>query len=499
MELRDYLRILRAHWLGVLLILIAALAATAAYTFTQPKVYAANANGFVGTGAAENPALGSVNDQLAKSRATSYVDIAKSRATATEVAKQLDLDTDPATLVQQIDVQQPEDTVLIKITARDSSPAGAQQLADAWVQALAMQVQAIEDPTKSGKDGILRVIPIESAELPSTPISPNPTRNFALGAVAGLLLGLGYALVRNTLDRRLRTPEAVESGFGVSVVGMVPTTSALERKTGERAHLVVEPAAARGREGPASEAFKKLRTNLMFMDVDNPPRIIVVTSPRPSDGKSTVAANLAAAIALGGQPVVLVDADLRRPTIATSFGLAEGVGLTDVLVGRLDVEDALQRTHEHEQLQVLAAGRIPPNPSELLGSRSMKTLIHALAEKSLVVLDAPPLLPVTDAAVLTANADGALVVITSGRTVDNELGTALGHLSAVKGRALGVILNKTPRKGFGGYDTYYGEYGATMPRGGKRKRASNGKPAKSKPTKGKSAKENPPRPDASAA
>ncbi|MFT3873083.1 MAG: polysaccharide biosynthesis tyrosine autokinase [Nocardioides sp.] len=498
MELRDYLRILRAHWLGVLLILLAALAATAAYTFTQPKVYAANANGFVGTGAAENPALGSVNDQLAKSRATSYVDIAKSRATATEVAKQLDLDTDPASLVQQIDVQQPEDTVLIKITARDSTPQGAQELADAWVQALAMQVQAIEDPTKSGKDGILRVIPIESAELPSTPISPNPTRNFALGAVAGLLLGLGYALVRNTLDRRLRTPEAVESAFGVSVAGLVPATPALGRKTGERAQLVVEPAAARGREGPASEAFKKLRTNLMFMDVDNPPRVIVVTSPRPSDGKSTVAANLAGAIAMGGQPVVLVDADLRRPTIATSFGVAEGVGLTDVLVGRIDAEDALQRTQEHELLRVLAAGRIPPNPSELLGSRAMRSLVTELSQDALIVLDAPPLLPVTDAAVLTANSDGALIVISAGKTLDTELGTALSHLEAVKGRALGVILNKTPRKGLGGYGDYYGEYYGATTRGGKRKRSGSGK-SNGKPGGRSNGKSGQQAPDASAA
>ena len=234
MELRDYVRILRAHWLGVLLIVLAAVAVTAGYTYSQAKVYAANANGFVGTGAAENTALGAVNDQLAKSRATSYVDIAKSRATASEVAKALGLETDPATLVRQIDVEQPEDTVLLKITARDSSPEGAQQLADAWVQALAAQVAAIEDPTDSGKDGILRVIPIESAELPTTPVSPQPRRNLAIGVVAGLLLALGYALARNTLDRRLRTSEAIESRFGTAVAD--GATRAGARSQTRRAH-----------------------------------------------------------------------------------------------------------------------------------------------------------------------------------------------------------------------------------------------------------------------
>jgi capsular exopolysaccharide synthesis family protein len=154
-----------------------------------------------------------------------------------------------------------------------------------------------------------------------------------------------------------------------------------------------------------------------------------------------------------------------------------------VLVGRIAVEEALQSSAEHENLQILAAGRIPPNPSELLGSKAMHALVDRLAETALVVLDAPPLLPVTDAAVLTANADGALVVITAGKTVDAELGTALSHLEAVNGRALGVILNKTPRRGSGSYyGDYYGSYTSAAPdksasasKPGRRKRRANAK------------------------
>ena len=460
MELRDYLRILRAHWLGVALVVLVTVLAAAAYTFTQPKVYAADANGFVSVGATDNPALGSVNDEFAKSRATSYVDIAKSRATAREVRRALDLEADPAGLVGNISVQQPPDTVLIKITARSGTPEEAQDLADAWVTALATQVSEIEDPAGEQLAGTPRVIPIESAALPKSPISPQPARNLGLGLVLGLLLGLAYAMVRNTLDRRLRTPEAVEQRFETTVVGTVPMTAALGHKQGEKAQLVLDGIVSE-KEAGASEAFRKLRTNLIFMDVDNPPRTIVVTSPRPGDGKSTVAANLAAAIAVSGQRVVLVDADLRRPTIADSFGLVEGVGLTDVLVGRVTADEALQQSAQHENLQILAAGRIPPNPSELLGSQAMRGLVTTLAEAALVILDAPPLLPVTDAAVLTASSDGALVVISAGQTVDNELGTALAHLEAVKGRALGVILNKAPRKGAGAYyGDYYGSYAA---------------------------------------
>ncbi len=461
MELRDYIRILRAHGRGVALIVAAVLAVTALYTFTQPKVYAAQASGLVSTGASSDPALGSISDTLAKSRAVSYVDIAQSRATAQDAARGLRIDTDPASLVSRISVEQPPDTVLIKITARGDSPLDAQKLADAWVGALAEQVAAIEDPEGAERSGTPRLMPIEAAALPGTPVSPNPQRNLALGLVLGGLLAFGYAMVRNVLDRRLRTVESVESRFDVNVVGTVPVSPVLGHKADERAQLALNTGTAE--KSGAGEAFRKLRTNLTYMDVDNPPRVIVVTSPKQGDGKSTVSTNLAAAIAVSGQRVVLVDADLRRPTVATALGLAEGVGLTDVLVGRVEAEDALQQSAEHENLLVLAAGRIPPNPSELLGSQTMKTLMAKMAEGAMVVLDAPPLLPVTDAAVLTANADGALLVISAGTTIDSELATALDHLSDVNGRALGVILNKVPRKGAnsGSYAGYYaGDYQA---------------------------------------
>lgn len=209
----------------------------------------------------------------------------------------------------------------------------------------------------------------------------------------------------------------------------------------------------------SAEAFRKLRTNLAFMDVDHPPRVIVMTSPQSGDGKSTLAANLAVAIAASDQAVVLIDADLRRPSVAESFGLVEGAGLTDVLIGRATFEDVAQRSARHPDLQVLAAGGIPPNPSEMVGSRAMRTLLAKLAEDHIVIVDAPPLLPVTDAALLTASADGALIVILAGKTLDTDLQSAVRHLDAVNGRALGVILNKvSSRDSASGY--YGGKYEA---------------------------------------
>ncbi|WP_067438011.1 polysaccharide biosynthesis tyrosine autokinase [Nocardioides jensenii] len=452
MELSDYLRMLRNYWIGVLVITAAVVAAAGVYNVTQPKVYAANANGFVSIGSGSDPALASVGDSLAKSRAKSFVDIAESRATAQEVIDTLGLDTTTSSLIGSITVEQPEDTVSIKITAAADTPQEAQALADAWIQALARQVKSIENPNDAN-DQAIRVVAVESAELPGSPVSPKVERNLGLGLVLGLMLGFGYALLRSQFDRRIRSAATVEKEFGVSVVGLIPTARVLARDVGRTAMLAVNSTSENRSDQSAAEAFRKLRTNLQFMSVDDPPRVIVLTSPKPGDGKSTIAANLAAAIAASGSPVILVDGDLRRPTVADSFDLVEGAGLTDVLVGRVEIDDVLQQHGTLENLQVLAAGGIPPNPSELLGSQAMQRLLTSLSERATVIIDAPPLLPVTDGAVLTAVTDGAFVVISSGKTLDTELAAALSHLEAVHGKALGVIFNGMPARDV--YSSYY--------------------------------------------
>jgi capsular exopolysaccharide synthesis family protein len=421
---------------------------------TQPRVYAANANGFVTTGAASDPALASVNDSLAKSRATSYVDIATSRAVANQVIQDLGLEAPPSSLIGAISVVQPPDTVLLKITAKSSSPREAQRLANAWVSALSAQVDEIENPRQRAGSSAPHVVPVESAALPGAPILPRTNVNLMLGLVLGGLLGLAYAVVRNQLDRRLRSSTVVEKQFGVVVVGSVPSAKALAHEQGTPLPLVVGEHARDGSEG--AEAFRKLRTNLAYMNVDSPPRTIVVTSPQQGDGKSTVAANLAAAIALSGQPVTLVDGDLRRPTVADNLGLVEGAGLTDVLIGRAGVDDVLQQHSDFPELSVLAAGSVPPNPSELLGSQAMRGVLDELAAKGMVIIDAPPLLPVTDAAVLTTHCDGSLVVVSYGKTNDTELGDSLGHLANVHATMLGLIFNRVPRHNAAG--GYYGRY-----------------------------------------
>lgn len=213
-----------------------------------------------------------------------------------------------------------------------------------------------------------------------------------------------------------------------------------------------------GSNSPAVEAYRSLRTNIQFASITAETKVVVVTSPGPGEGKSSVAANLASVMALAGSKCFLVDADLRKPVQAGQFGVSGRIGLTDVLMGSLDLEDALVET-EVEGLTLLPSGPTPPNPAELLGSQVMKDLIQRLRESAdFVIIDAPPLLPVTDAALLAPNTDGTILVLKSGETDKQAMVRAKQLLEAVQARILGVVLNGVTPKNGGYYHHYYYRY-----------------------------------------
>ena len=277
----------------------------------------------------------------------------------------------------------------------------------------------------------------------------------------GLALGAGYSVVRHQFDRRLRSPEDVERTFGVPVMATIPLSGDMRGQDGQTLNLSVMEAPSSKGSG-ASEAFRKLRTNLAFSHVDNPPRIIVVTSPKPGDGKSTIAANLAAAIAFGGQKVTLVDGDLRRPTVARSMGLPEGGGLTDLLAGAVSLEDVVQEHPEISGLRILGAGRIPPNPSEVLASSYVREIVRSLLDRvDYVVLDTAPVLPVADGSEVAALADGTLLGARHGVTTDAQVKRAVAALRQLDVTVLGTVLNRVPARRKSEYSYTYKAAGAT--------------------------------------
>lgn len=458
MELRDVLRMLRAHWIGLVALVLLGGLASYGYAMLQPRVYTASSTGFV-TVRSDNTDAGTtmVSTQIARDQVASFVDIGTWRSVAEYAIKTLNLQTTPEALVSHVSVTNPADTVFVTVSATASQPKAARDLAEAWVRGMQQQVVALQTSGGSGQPAV-DLVPGDSAALPTSPSSPNIVRYVQIGLLVGLALGIAYMLVRHLLDRRVRDPREIERQTHATVVGWIPRQKDLGTS---RTFFEADGVHSAAGFSPAVEAVRELRTNLQYMNVDDPPRVIVVTSPLPGDGKSVTAANLARSLAAAGERTVLIDADLRRPVVAASFGLPDSPGLTDVLAGRVTLSDVAHIVDSDRNLVVITAGRIPPNPSEVLGSQRMKALLKELRREATVIVDSPPAVPVTDAAVLSASADGVLTVVSAGRTTYDLLQRSLANIERAGGKSLGVVLNKVPRRGAsaGNYGYYGARYG----------------------------------------
>jgi len=272
-----------------------------------------------------------------------------------------------------------------------------------------------------------------------------------LGVLVGLLLGLAAAFFLEYLDQTIKNAADVERVVGIPVLGQIPDDSGLQRN-GQRSGVALITQCAP--DEPMAEAFRALRTNVTFVGAERPLQLIAVTSPGPGEGKSTTAANLAVALAQSGQRTLLVDADLRRPQVHRAFSLVQEPGLTNILVGRAPAREAI-RPDVQPQLDILPSGPTPPNPSELLGSNAMHALIGELRRTyDYIVLDTPPTLPVTDAAVVASSADGTILVLRSGDTEEVPAQRAVEQLKRVHARVAGVVLNGVNQQ----KDQYYTYY-----------------------------------------
>ena len=292
---------------------------------------------------------------------------------------------------------------------------------------------------------------IDPAYPPTSPIKPRKKLNIILGLVLGLMMGLGLVFVVEYMDTSVRGPEEVERMLGVPVIGAIPEIEGRDEK--ERLITHYEPLS------PTAEAFKGIRTNIRFSSVGEEVRVILVTSSGPAEGKSTIASNLAIAMAQMGHRVILVDGDFRRPMIHRIFGMEKEPGLTEVIMGDVVLDEAIRGSEEVEGLDILVCGHIPPNPSELLGSVRARRVIEELRGRyEYVVIDSPPLMPVTDAIEMSAYSDGVVIVAREGLTDRNLLERSVEQLRRFGGKILGVVFNgiSVQRK----YRYYkYGKYG----------------------------------------
>lgn len=449
MELQDYLRIVRKRWMTIVITTLVVVGLAAGWTALQTKQYTSSTQFFVSVSGAEDSTALQQGSTFTQQRVKSYAQLLTTPRALNSVVDQIGGEESTADLAEQITVTTPPDTVLIEVSVTDSSPTHAEAVADAIGKTFPEVVAEVETPEGAGKSPI-KVTLVEPAVTSDTPTSPVPARNLALGLVLGLLLGVGLAVLRHMLDTTVRTDDDVEEITEEPVIGAVH----YDPRAGKEPLIVQSDPSS-----PRSEAFRAVRTNLMFVDAANHPRTILLTSSIPGEGKSTTIANLALTLAQSGSSVCLIEADLRRPRLLEYLGLEGSAGLTDVLIDRADLDDVLQ-PYGADRLEVIGAGAIPPNPSELLASEAMSRVLAQLSVRfDYVLIDTPPVLPVTDAVVLSTKVDGVIVLVGTTIVRKEQLKATLESLCAVDNKLLGLVLNRVGHASSGGYGSgYYGYY-----------------------------------------
>lgn len=436
MTLSNYLRTILRGWKGATTVFLLGMALTMLYTQQQPEVYAATSSGFVTSGIQPE----SAGDQLslhgvAKDRAASYVDLATSTATAEEAVKLLRSSEKPGDLLGQIDVTQPLDTVLIHITARGSTPEEAKKLADAWIQALSIEVKGIEDPKNGGKSLLVR--PVERAELPVAPVSPDKRTNLIVGGIASLLAALAYALWAGQRPRPLANPTEVIDAGGPRLLASLPAGAGPD---------ILELAPSTH----SKESYRKLRTSLQATAEAGRPRTLVLAGIDEGASSSVVAVRLAEVLAAAGQKVALIDANLRGPGVSTLLGIGDRHGLSEALSGITEPSEIGTQVKGLGNVMVFPSGAATDGASELLSQGGMQELLSELcAEGWETIVSAPPVRPVTDAAVLGSMASGVVLVLDAGQTWASDAQASVNEIEAAGGSVVGSVLTGAKAEGSG--------------------------------------------------
>jgi non-specific protein-tyrosine kinase len=511
--LRTQLAIIRRRLPVVLLIPVLAVLAAGVASTVLPKTWESSATLLIGnTAGSVTPTVDQT--EISQRLSVTYANVATQRATLERVIKKLGLDYDPEELAKDVDATALNDSSIVVIKVEDRDPQVAANIANAIAEDVQASTPAItgRDPTiiafiqeefvrtrdditatQAQVDGLRALTertPAQDAQLAilearlvslrsafatvlgiasgatanqatlsdpavaaDEPLSPNLVINVGLGLVLGLLFGLLAAFVLEQWDDSIRSPQEAELATGLATLGQIGRARVDTAKA--KIYWLATLLAPRS---AVAEGYRTLRTNLDFVFVDEPARTVLVTSPVPGDGKTTVAANLAVALAQSGRTTILVDADLRKPTLHELFAVDRGVGLTTTVTEPRTSLSTLILPTEQENLSILPAGLIPPNPAELLGTQWFKGILDELKKQAdVIVLDSPPVAVVSDAAVISSAVDATLVVVRAGRTGRDSLVHGVEALHRAGARIVGTVLNDTPRASTEVYGGFYVE------------------------------------------
>ncbi|WP_254358606.1 polysaccharide biosynthesis tyrosine autokinase [Mycolicibacterium peregrinum] len=437
LTVRDFVRILRTRSKIICGTIVIAVLCALAYALLATPQYEATTRLFVST-ASEGPGT-EVNNggMFAERRVLSYTELLTGGILAQRTIDKLGLDMSVPQLLQETTATTPTGTVLIDVTVQDPSPTRARDIANTLSDEFVIMAAGLERPTPTDQPNA-RVVVQERADIPQAPVSPKKTTAVALAIVLGAVLGIVLAIIRDFLDTTVRRPETVEKTTGVGLVGDIPFD-------GEHDGPLISFGDDRS---SIADSFRELRIGLQFLEVGNSvekPRVVLVTSSVPGEGRTTTALNLAIALSEADYTVAVVDADLRNPQIGSSLDIGDSNGLATVLTGGAPLREALQDTR-FPRLSALTAGAVPSNPTMLLASQAAREVFGELGRQfDYVVIDSPSL-QTTDAAILAGSSQGVLMIVRSGRTKRQQLAKAMSTLERAGAPVLGAVLTMSGRR-----------------------------------------------------
>lgn len=435
MTLRDLLASLRKHLMIVLVTTVVATGGAYVASSLADPVYRSTTGLYFTLDAGGDASDLNQGSTYTQAQMLSFARLVTMPVVLEPVIERLGLDTTASSLAGRVSARQAQSTTILEIQATAGGPEAAAALAREVTEELMVVVRAVA-PTDEDGESAVKMLVVNEASVPEFPIAPSTRRNVLAGFVVGLLLGGLLAYLRDALDTRVRSPEDVQEAVDLPVLGSISRSSRRRRSS---------PQIAPRLEGPRAEEFRRMRANLRFLGVDQDGLCLVVTSAVAGEGKTTTCLELAVTLAEADLSVLVVDADLRRPRVATYLGLEPSSGLSGVLIGGAGIEDVVVQPWGVHGIDVVAAGQVPPNPSELLATRTLgDLLVRARSRYDVVLVDAPPLLPVADAAVLSVLASGVVLVVDTTRSRRAHVREAVQAVEQAGGRILGAVLNRVP-------------------------------------------------------
>jgi len=464
MDLREIIHIFSVRWWVIAIFMVVSILVTGFVTFTVlDPVYRAETSLFVGRESDKIASLDLGEFNLNKSLVSDYRQLILSRLVTKEVIEELGLDMSVETFQKKVEVTTIQDSRLFKISFESTDPQLAMDVANSLAEVLVEKAQDIIQ--------VKNVRIVDVAELPQNPIKPNKRQNIVIAAILGAFIGAGVVLLLEYLDYTIKNANDVEKHLKLNTIGEIPQfegekrgknkgllSGKIQSSRKKRDKNTISPVliTITDPKAPASEAYRSLRTNIGYSGIDKQVKLIVITSSGMAEGKSTTAANLAISLAQSGKKVLLMEGDLRKPRVHRYFSLSNDIGITDVVVKNLKIEEAIKRFKDNENLSIICSGSLPPNPTEILESKKLADLLHQLKEEfDLVLIDTPPVGQLTDGAVLASIADGVILVAASGESNIDMVKRSKAALMQVNANIIGVVLTKINKATSGSYYKYY--------------------------------------------